>query len=201
MASLAKGLQAIVGKGLAAQHLGDIAGEVLAVAMGLEADDIAGKQAAGEALVMRHGGEHLGRREGDVKEEADRPGGLALAQRRRKRDQMIVMDPYAVLRLDQPAQLVRDPVIGREVGVLLRLVDLNEIKAVVEERPQAAVGKAEIVELVLLWREIHRGGGDAAIEAALMRRSGASLTRPLQPNHRPPLAFRASPTATARPPL
>ena len=48
-----------------------IAAEVRGVALGLEADEVEGAEAAREALVLGQRGEDLGGREGDVQEEAD----------------------------------------------------------------------------------------------------------------------------------
>ena len=63
-----------------AEVLDGVAGEVLAVAHGLEADEVVGEEGAGELLVVRQRRDDLGRREGDVEEEADGVGRLPLAQ-------------------------------------------------------------------------------------------------------------------------
>ena len=123
----------------------EIATEVRGVAVGLEADEVEGAEAAGQALVLGEGGEDLRCREGDVQEEAHLPVPARGAQLLAHQQEVVVVHPDDVVRPGQlgeePAEAAVDPLVGLELGV----VEVSEIDAIVEDRPEGAVGVAEII--------------------------------------------------------
>ena len=136
----------------AAEMLDGVAGEVLAVAHRLEADQVVGEEGARELLVMRQRREDLGRREGDVEEEADRVGHLPLAQIGGERDELVVVHPDRVVGVEERRDLLGEAPVDGEIGRFRAGAQIGEVEPVVEERPEAAVGEAEIIAVVLLRR-------------------------------------------------
>ena len=129
--------------------LREIAAEVRGVALGLEADEVEGGEAAGEALVLGQGGEDLRRREGDVQEEAHAALPARGAQLLAHEQEVVVVHPDGVVLAGEGGEEAGEAAVDRLVGGELGLVEMREVDAVVEDRPERAVGVAEIVALVL----------------------------------------------------
>ena len=80
-----------------AQLLGQVAGEIGGVAVGLESHQVVIAQRRDQGLVIGHGGEDFRRRQRDMQEKADAVVQPARAQRLGQRDQVIVMHPDDVV--------------------------------------------------------------------------------------------------------
>ena len=132
-----------------AEVLDEVAAEVRGVALGLEADEVEGAEAAGEPLVLRQRGEDLGRRERDVQEEAHPPFPARGAQLGAHQQEVVVVHPDDVVGTGELRQQPGEAAVDRLVGGELGLVEVREVDAVVEHRPERAVGVAEVVAVVL----------------------------------------------------
>ena len=132
-----------------AEVLDEVAAEVRGVALGLKADEVEGAEAAGEALVLRQRGEDLGRRERDVQEEAHAPLPAGGAQLGAHQQEVVVVHPDDVVGAGELRQQPGEAAVDRLVGGELGLVEVREVDAVVEDRPERAVGVAEVVAVVL----------------------------------------------------
>ena len=180
----------------------EISAEVRGVALGLEADEVEGAEPAGEPLVLRQRGEDLGRREGDVQEEAHVPVPAGLPHLLAHQQEMVVVHPDGVVLAgelrEQPGEAAVDLLVGLELG----FVEMGEVDAVVEDRPERAVGVAEIVALVFGLRSGRRGRSRRCLRRRAGRRgSRARRVSPDQPNQTPPpRSASASARATASPP-
>ena len=86
-------------------------------------------------------------RKRDVQEEADGPAESLLAQIASQRDELVVMDPNRVVRLQQLRELACELRIDSVVGVELRLLVREAIGEVVKDRPERAVAVAVVVRV------------------------------------------------------
>jgi hypothetical protein len=84
----------------------EIAREVVGIVVGLQADQIVGRQLRNQPFVVRQRGENLRRRKRHVQEIADAVAMAAVAQHLRQRNEMIVMHPDDVVGLQQIGELV-----------------------------------------------------------------------------------------------
>ena len=167
-----------------AELLDEVAAEVRGVALGLEADEVEGAEAAGEPLVLRQRGEDLGRRERDVQEEAHPPFPARGAQLGAHQQEVVVVHPDDVVGTgelrEQPGEAAVDRLVGGELG----LVEVREVGAVVEHRPERAVGVAEVVAVVLGLREV----GEREVDVVLGEQPDPAglalehLARPAEPD-------------------
>ena len=84
--------------------LGDVSGKVGGVFVGLEADQVITGKRPQNPLMMRHRGNHLGRRHRDVEEETDLIMMAPRSQFLRQRHQMVVVHPDDVVGFEVPGQ-------------------------------------------------------------------------------------------------
>ena len=169
-----------------AELLDEVAPEVGGVALGLEADEVEGAEAAGEPLVLRQRGEDLGRRERDVQEEAHPPFPARGAQLGAHQQEVVVVHPDDVVGAGELRQQPGEAAVDRLVGGELGLVEMREVGAVVEHRPERAVGVAEVVAVVLGLREV----GEREVDVVLGEEPDPAglalehLARPAEPDRR-----------------
>ncbi len=102
-----------------------------------------------------------------MQEEADTIAHAAFAQHRRQRDQVIVVDPYRVARADQRHQLFGEQAVDAQIAGQMLAVVIDQVRSIVQQRPQRAVGEAVIEFVVIAAREIHGGVLDRAIGEAV----------------------------------
>ena len=137
---------------LAVRLLDDVALEVGDVLRGLEADHIVSEQRLDQPGVLGHRGQHVGRREWNVQEEADRAADPLAAQFGAHRDQVIIVHPNDVLAADQLGKIRRhlgvDPAVAVEEGRFI----VQEAEPIVQRGPQHPVGVAEVIALVVAAR-------------------------------------------------
>src|SRR5262249_23424578 len=116
----------------------DVIAKAAEVGFRLESDEIVGAERAHQLGMWRQDAQQLCGGEGGVEEKSDRLLDAELAQRRAQRDQMIIVYPDDVARLEQrgevAGELLVDAEIAREIGAL----KIDEAGAVMEERPQHA---------------------------------------------------------------
>jgi hypothetical protein len=141
----------------------EVAAEIEGVVSGLEADKIVFAERWHEALVVRQCGQHFRRWARDVKEEADTVLVAALAERLAERHQVIIMHPDEILRPEHIVQLAREVIIDTQIAAQIAARELGKVNAVVQDRPQHAIGEAVVVFLVVLLREIERDIGDLVV--------------------------------------
>ena len=114
----------------------DIMAEALQPFLGLEADQVVGEHRADQPLVEGQRHQQPARRPGDVEEEADPVLHAALAQLLAERDQMIIVDPDQVVRLDQRRDRLGEALVDPLVAAAEAAVIFGQVDPVVEERPQ-----------------------------------------------------------------
>ena len=147
----------------AACDIREIAAEVGGVALGLEADEVEGAEAARQPLVLRERGEDLGRRKRGVQEEAHAPLPAGLAHLLPHEQEVVVVHPDGVVLAGELGEQAREAAVDLLVGGELGLVEMREVDAVVEDRPEGAVGVAEIVAFVFRLGEVREGEVDVAL--------------------------------------
>src|SRR5690606_26419729 len=115
--------------------------EIAQVGVRLEADYVELEQALDQPAVFRHGREYLGRREGDMKEEADPLLAAALTQFSCQRNQVVIVDPDYVLRLENGHQGIGEFGVHTAIAVEEGCLVLHQIQPIMKERPENAIGK------------------------------------------------------------
>ena len=160
-----------------------IVGEVVAVVVGLEADQIVMDEAAEDLLVVGQRRQNVGRRAGNVEEEADRIDAAARAEFARQRHQVIVVHPDDVVVLDDRVELFGEQAVDAHVAALVGARIFLQVDPVVQDRPQHPVGEAVVVFLIVGLGEIDHGVFDpAAFEAARRRLAVADVAAPAEPD-------------------
>jgi hypothetical protein len=109
--------------------------ERLHVAVGLEAHDIVGEQRAHQGPVLGQGDDKLRRRPGDVEKEAHLPPGAQPLQLRAQRDQVVVLDPDQVARLQQRRERLGEQAVHPVVSDAEAAVVGDKIRPVMAQRP------------------------------------------------------------------
>ncbi|MCY1420490.1 hypothetical protein D9M71_361120 [compost metagenome] len=165
-----------------AEYAGQVAGEVGGVVLGLEADQVVFGEGPDQLGMVGQGGQDVGRRHRDVQEEADAVGVAAGAQGLGEGDQVVVVHPEDVVRLQQRAQAFGEELVDAQVAAEVRLVELREVQPVMQDRPQHAVGEAVVVLLEVVRTHV---GEDvphvAALDGGERRRLLLHLAAPAEP--------------------
>ena len=134
--------------------------------------------------MLREGGEDLRGGKGDVQEEAH----AALPARGAKflahEQEVVVVHPDDVVLAEKGDEEAGEAAVDRLVGGELAFVETGEIDAVVKDRPEGAVGEAEVVALVFGLGEVGEDEIDVALgdepHAAGLALDG--LARPAEPD-------------------
>ncbi len=152
--------------------------------LGMEADHVISEHRAGELGRFGQGREEAARRPRNVEEEADPVGTAAVAQRLAEREHVIILDPQHVVGLDQRQHRIGEAIVHPLVAAGETALIFGQIDAIVEERPQCAVGVAVIIFLDVLLLQVDRRGGDAvvALEVDAPVELLGSLARPAEPD-------------------
>jgi hypothetical protein len=154
---------------LALPRLGEAIGEVLDVALGLEADQIVRLERRQKLPAARHRRPHVGGRPRNMEEEADAVAQPLAAELLGKRDQMVVVHPDQVVGTDLAAEDTGEAAIDPEVAVEILLAEFHEVRPVVQERPQGPVGESKIVFTNVRLAEVEDTEDDVAVDARLDR--------------------------------
>ena len=131
-----------------------VVGEIVAVVVGLEADQVVIGEAAQNRPVVRQRLQDVGRRAGRVKEKADRVAVAARPELASKQHQMIVVHPDDIVVLEQRAQAIGEHAIDAHVAAGVGAGIFLQVDAVVKDRPQHAVGEAVVIFLDVVLRQI-----------------------------------------------
>jgi len=118
-----------------------------------------------------------------VQEESHRLLRAGLAQLLAQGNQVIVVHPDEIVRLEEDSELTREALIGELVGVVLLVGIVEGVEKVVEHRPEDGVAEAEIVILVLAWRQLDGRVGDVVAADDIRGPGGAfhDLAIPAEP--------------------
>src|SRR3546814_1877929 len=100
-----------------------------------------------------------------------------------QRDQVIVVNPEQVVRLDQRDQRVGETGVHPFIAPGKAALELRKIDTIVEQGPQRAVGIAVVIFVYVLLFEIDGGGSDAVIglEIDLAGEMRGRVARPSEP--------------------
>ncbi len=171
---------------MSARHAEEAA-VIVAVVFGLEADEVVVGERADTLLLSRNREQQVGRRTGNVKEEADRIVEAPRPQLARQGDQVIVVDPDHVVGLEQLRQMVREERVDPQVAREVRSAELGEVDAVVEDRPEHTVGETGVVFLVVRGRQRRHDIGDVVADDRRGLDIGIvlDLAAPAEPKTRP----------------
>ena len=166
--------------GLVADPLADEPHEVLGAAGQLEADQVGAEQALEDLAAPGQLLEQLGRREGDVQEEADVEVGPELAQHLRDELELVVVHPDRGALRRPVGGVGGEPPVHRDVGVPPLPVELRLRHHVVVERPEGGVGEPLVEALDLVGRQGDRVELHAVVLEGLQPALGAA--RPADPD-------------------
>ena len=178
-----------------------IANEISRIALGLKTDDVVFEQQRNELLVVGQRRQNLGWRERNVQEEADAIGMAAPPQRGGDRDQVVVVNPDQIVLVDHLFQFGGEVLVDAEIAAQIAAREFREIKPVMQDRPQHAIGEAVVIFLIVVVREI----GDDILDVLVLDRSrfpasSVAATLPLQPSQTPPFCCSVGRSATSSPP-
>ncbi len=166
--------------GLVTDPLADEPHEVLGAAGQLEADEVGAEQALEDLAAPGQLLEQLGRREGDVQEEADVEVGPELAQHLRDELELVVVHPDGGALRRPVGGMGGEPPVDGDVGVPPLAVELRLRHRVVVERPEGGVGEPLVEALDLLGRQ----GDRVELHAVVVERlqPGLGAARPADPD-------------------
>src|SRR6185312_4602121 len=76
------------------------------------------------------------------------------------RDEMIIMHPDDIVRLEKRRECVGEEGIDSNIGGEVAPGEVHEIESIMEQRPQRGIGKAAVVAIVIRATEIDGRVGD-----------------------------------------
>ena len=136
----------------AAGLVDDVVEEGAQVVLGLEADHVVGAQRPDQGCMARQGGEDFHRRERGVQEEPHGPGYPRAAQLFTHRDEVVIVDPDQVLRIDQAYQFLGEDGVDLQIARVVLLTECRQVETVVEERPKGTIGETVVIFIVVFAR-------------------------------------------------
>src|SRR3546814_17000574 len=122
------------------------------------------------------------RRPGKVEEEPHPVGQSLLAQQPAERDHVVIVYPDEIIGINMRRDDPREGFVDALVPALEGALELGQVEAVMEQRPQGAVGITVVIFLDILLRMVDSARGHEAIglEMGLMPRT--RFARTTQPN-------------------
>ncbi len=161
-------------------QVGDQVGDI---GLGLQTDQVIGRERARELLMLGDGHEGLPGRKRNVQEKADGVLGAEPAQLGGEGKQVVVMHPDQVVGAQKRAQLFRQAAVDPDIALEKTRLELCQVQAIVKDRPQHRVAVAQVVSLVIGLRE--RNGGNASLALEACRGVlGRNLAAPAEPQRR-----------------
>ncbi|MCY1533345.1 hypothetical protein D9M68_686670 [compost metagenome] len=154
---VAVGAEQVAAQRFAVRLVVHVVREVLHVLLGLEADQVVREQRAHQPLVLRNGRHDDLRRQRNVQEEADALLAAHGAQLGGQRHQVVVVDPDDVVVLQQRHQLAREQLVHAPVAADEAGIEMRQVQAVVEHRPEHVVAVAQVVAVVVFAAQVERG--------------------------------------------
>ena len=154
----------------AAARTRHIIGECGSVGVSLEPEQIVAAHGAHQRGMRRHRHQHARLGERRMQKQAQLIFDTSRPQRIGKAEQVVVVHPDKIVRLQQPRQRLREQLIHPPVAGELVPVEPRQPDLVVQHRPQRAVGEASVELVVVAPRQVHREHGDRSHCARGMRR-------------------------------
>src|SRR5262249_45364488 len=138
-----------------------------------------------QRLVHRQCRQYLGSWEWDVQKEANWVVDTPPTQRRAERYHVIVVDPQNVVGLEGRVETLGEHLVDPAIGRPALPPVLCEIHAIVEDRPEDAIGKLEVITLVIgaLQIDQHAGEPSFAMHPSRARGLVRDLATPTEPDH------------------
>ena len=131
-----------------------VAAEVRMIGLALEAHQVVREQRAYQPVVPRYGCQDQRRGQGDVQEEADAMRAAQRPQFGGQRDQVVVVYPDDVVLAQHRLELAREQLVDPPVAGDVAGVEVRQVQPVVEDRPEHAVGIAQVVGIVVFTAQI-----------------------------------------------
>ena len=162
----------------------EIAAEMPAVRLRLEADEIERGKTAHQLVVHRQGRQQLPGRQGGVEEEAHPVREAEPPQFLGEGNQMVIVGPDHVVGAQQAGQLAGEFRVDAPIAGVISAVEIDQIDAVMEQRPERRVGEAVVILLVVAFAEIHGGAGKPSALGQLHGLAGNvdDLAAPAEPD-------------------
>ena len=151
----------------------DIAEEILAILLGLEADQVVGQHRLDQFAMMRHARHQRARRPRRVQEEADRLRNAEFAQLGAEREEMIILHPEGGIVLAEAQQRARHEGVDFAIAEIVFAGGADQVGARMQRRPQRRIGEAFVIAAIMRRRQIEQ-----------RQRAGARATR-FRPKVRP----------------
>ena len=119
--------------------------EIAHVVVGVKADQVGAEQSRDHLFAPRHHPKRLERWEWDVQEEPNRRIGHLVAQHLGQEHELVVLHPDHIARPRDLEHRVAETLVGLDVRLPHRQLELDVLDEVVEQRPKRAVRKAVVV--------------------------------------------------------
>ena len=137
--------------------------------------------------MVRQDAQQLGRRERRVQEEADRLAPAKRTQPLSERDQVIVVHPHQIARVQHRPQRAREGLVDPQIARQVAPGEADQRRPVMEQRPQHPVGVADVVFVPVAPRQVERrpgdvAGGDAGRRCARLLGERAAEAKPDAPS-------------------
>ena len=157
---------AAIGHDAAKHAIFQISHQIGDIGLGLQTNEVVGGQGTRELLMLRDRHKGLPGRKRNVQEEPNRVLRPQPPQLRCERQQVVVVHPDEVVAAQQRLQLFGEPPVDADIALKEARLELRQVQAIVKDRPQHRIAIAEVVGLMVGFRE--RNGGHAPL--ALHRR-------------------------------
>src|SRR4051795_11198872 len=119
-----------------AEFARDIAEKILAIVMGLEADQIVGQHRHDQLAMIGYALHYRSDRPWRMEEEADRIVDAEVPQLRAEREEMVILHPERGLRFPEAHQVARHEGVDLAIADIVVTRDADQIAARVQRRPQ-----------------------------------------------------------------
>ena len=130
------------------------------------------------------GRQELPGRQGRVQKEADPVPDAEPPQLLAEGNQVVIVNPDDVVGPQHAGQLAGEIRVDAPIAGVGPAVEVDEIDAVMEERPERGVGEAVVVLLVVAFAEVHGGAAEPSAlgHAHGLVGSGGDLAAPAEPD-------------------
>jgi hypothetical protein len=151
------------------------------VARRLQADEVVAGQRFQQLAVLGQHDQQRGRRQRRVQKKADAVLYPPLAEHRGHGNQMIVVHPHDIVRLQQRDQVIGKPRVGAHIAVQMAALIIDHVQAKMQQRPQRAVGESRVKLVVILTRKVERGVVDRLVADLVEPFVAGYLAAPAEP--------------------
>lgn len=119
--------------------------EIAHILVGLKADKVESRESFNQLAMTWQRRQRVGGGKRDVEEEAHRQADAETTEFLSHQQEMVVMNPDEVVTLGIRGELLRKPRVDSAVRCEIGWVEVDQIDAVVKQRPQSPVREAEVV--------------------------------------------------------